>query len=128
DDPACTINPRYFESLKKYLEIFKGRGHVFEYYADAILFGGLGFATPAIIARDLRAYKALGIDSISNLTFGAYSVLAYPVNLEAFVRGTRASKFSVSGLLDDCAASRHPNDADAMGKAYRGVEKAASLV
>ena len=89
DDPACTINPRYFDSLKRYIDIFDGRGHVFEYYADAILFGGVGFATPAIIARDLRAYKALGIDSISNLTFGAYSVLAYPVNLEAFVRGTR---------------------------------------
>ena len=88
DDPACTINPRYFESLKRYIDIFDGRGHVFEYYADAILFGGLGFATPTVIARDLRAYKALGIDSISNLTFGAYSVLAYPVNLEAFVRGT----------------------------------------
>ncbi len=89
DDPACSINPRYFESLKRYIEIFDGRGHVFEYYADAILFGGLGFATPKVIARDLRAYHALGIDSISNLTFGAYSVLAYPVNLEAFVRGAR---------------------------------------
>ena len=128
DDPACTINPRYFESLKRYIDIFEGRGHVFEYYADAILFGGLGFATPKVVARDLGAYKALGIDSISNLTFGAYSVLAYPVNLEAFVRGTRAPKLSVSGVLDDCAASRHPKDAEALGKAYRGVEKAAALV
>ena len=46
DDPACAINPRYFDSLKRYIDIFEGRGHVFEYYADAILFGGLGFATP----------------------------------------------------------------------------------
>ena len=50
DDPACEINPRYLESLKRYIDIFNGRGHVFEYYADAILFGGLGFATPAIVA------------------------------------------------------------------------------
>ena len=57
DDAACEINPRYLESLKRYLEIFDGRGHVFEYYADAILFGGLGFATPSIVARDLRAYR-----------------------------------------------------------------------
>jgi hypothetical protein len=128
DDPACTINPRYFESLSKYLEIFKGRGHVFEYYADAILFGGLGFATPAVIARDLRAYQALGIDSISNLTFGAYSVMAYPVNLEAFVRGTRSPDFSASKVLDDCAATRHPKAAEALAKAYRGIEKAAALV
>ena len=92
DDPACSVNPRYFESLKRYLEIFDGRGHVFEYYSDAILFGGVGFATPTVIGRDLRAYKALGIESISNLMFGAYSVLAYPVNLEAFVRGTHVAK------------------------------------
>ena len=62
DDPACEINPRYLESLKRYIDIFNGRGHIFEYYADAILFGGLGFATPAVIASDLRAYRALGID------------------------------------------------------------------
>jgi Domain of unknown function (DUF4838) len=128
DDPACTINPRYFESLKRYIDIFDGRGHVFEYYADAILFGGLGFATPKVIARDLQAYSALGIESIANLTFGAYSVLAYPVNLEAFVRGTRAPKFSVSGVFDDTASVRHPKAAEALGKAYRGVEKAAALV
>ena len=128
DDPACTINPRYLDSLKRYLDLFDGRGHVFEYYADAILFGGIGFASPAIIARDLRAYQALGIESISNLTFGAYSVLAYPINLEAFVRGTRTPKFSVSGVIDDCAASRHPRAAETLAKAYRGLEKAAALV
>ena len=128
DDPACTVNPRYFESLKRYIDIFDGRGHVFEYYSDAILFGGLGFATPSVIARDLRAYHALGIESISNLTFGAYSVLAYPVNLEAFVRGTRSPKVNLSGVLDDCAASRHPKAAESLGKAYRAIEKAARLV
>jgi hypothetical protein len=128
DDADCTINPRYFESLKRYIEIFSGRGHVFEYYADAILFGGIGFATPAVIGRDLRAYKGLGIDSISNLTFGAYSVLAYPVNLEAFVRGARAPKFSVGGVIEDCAANRHPKAAEALGKAYCAVEKAAAMV
>ncbi len=128
DDPACNVNPPYHKSLKRYIDIFDGRGHVFEYYADAILFGGIGFATPAVIGRDLRAYKALGIDSISNLTFGAYSTLAYPVNLEAFVRGTRAPKFSVTSVFDDCAAYRHPKDAEALGKAYRNLERAAALV
>jgi hypothetical protein len=128
DDPDCAINPRYFESLKRYIEIFEGRGHVFEYYADAILFGGLGVATPTVIARDLRAYNGLGIDSISNLTFGAYSVLAYPVNLEAFVRGTRSPKFTVTGVVADSAAGRHPKAADALAKAYRAMEKASAMV
>jgi Domain of unknown function (DUF4838) len=127
DDPACEINPRYFESLKRYLDIFNGRGHVFEYYADAILFCGLGFATPAIVASDLRAYRRLGITSISNLTFGAYSVMAYPANLEAFVRGSRAPGFDPVAALDETAAGRHPQCAPEMAAAYRAVERASKL-
>src|SRR5579863_2026525 len=59
DDAACEINPHYLDSLRRYLELFDGRGHVFEYYADSILFGGVGFATPGIIAADLKCYRAL---------------------------------------------------------------------
>ncbi|MGH7879500.1 MAG: DUF4838 domain-containing protein, partial [Candidatus Binataceae bacterium] len=73
DDPGCATNPRYWDSLKRYIDLFDGRGHVFEYYADAILFGGLSVATPSIIVRDLRAYRGLGLDSISCLTFGRHS-------------------------------------------------------
>jgi uncharacterized protein DUF4838 len=128
DDPACAVNPRYLESLKRYLELFDGRGHVFEYYADAILFGGLGFATPAIIARDLRAYRALGITSVSCLIFGAYSVLAYPVNLEAFARGTQSPDFDPDATLADVAAQRHPRCAPAMTVAYRALARASALI
>ena len=49
DDNECAINPPLLESLRRYLEIFDGRCHLFEYYADTILFGGLAFATPAVI-------------------------------------------------------------------------------
>ncbi len=127
DDPACEINPHYLESLKRYIEIFDGRGHVFEYYADAILFCGLGFATPAVVARDLRAYRALGITSISCLTFGAYSAIAYPVNLEAFVRGSRDPDFEPATTLVDISSGRHPRCAPEMAAAYRAVERASKL-
>ena len=127
DDPDCEINPRYLDSLKRYLDIFKGRGHVFEYYADAILFCGLGFATPTVIARDLRAYRRLGISSVSCLTFGAYSVTAYPVNLEAFVRGSRDPDFDPETCLADTAAGRHPQCSTEMSTAYRAVERASKL-
>jgi hypothetical protein len=126
DDPSCEINPRYFESLKRYLDIFNGRGHVFEYYADAILFCGLSFATPATVASDLRAYRRLGITSISCLTFGAYSVMAYPANLEAFVRGSRAD-FDPAAALQETAAGRHPQCAPEMAAAYRAIERASKL-
>jgi hypothetical protein len=128
DAAACTVNPRYFDSLKRYIDLFDGRGHIFEYYADAILFGGLGCATPAIIARDLRAYRALGVTSVSCLTFGAFSMLAYPVNLEAFARGTQSPDFDPAATLADVAAERHPRCASRMTAAYRALERAAALI
>jgi Domain of unknown function (DUF4838) len=127
DDAACDINPRYFDSLKRYIDIFNGRGHIFEYYADAILFGGLGFATPAVVASDLRAYRRLGMTSISCLTFGAYSVMAYPVNLEAFVRGSRDPDFDPAATSVDTASGRHPRCSSEMASAYRAVERASKL-
>jgi hypothetical protein len=127
DDPACETNPRYLQSLKRYLDIFNGRGHIFEYYADAILFGGLGFVTPTVIASDLRAYHRLGITSICCLTFGAYSLMAYPVNLETFVRGSRDPNFEPEATLADLSAGRHPRCAPEMTAAYRAIERASKL-
>jgi hypothetical protein len=127
DDPACEINPPFLESLKRYLEIFDGRAHIFEYYADAILFGGLAFATPGVVARDLRAYHALGIKSVSCLTFGAFSTLAYPVNLEAFVRGARDVASEPDAAIAETALGRHPRCAPALDAAYRAVERASLL-
>lgn len=127
DDPACEINPPFLESLKRYLEIFDGRAHIFEYYADAILFGGLAFATPGVVARDLRAYHALGITSISCLTFGAFSTLAYPVNLEAFVRCARDVAFEPDAAISQTALGRYPRCAPELDAAYRAVERASLL-
>ena len=128
DDASCEINPRYLDTLKRYIDLFDGRGHVFEYYADSILFSGLGFAMPQVIAADLRCYRALGIESISCLTFGAYSALAYPVNLEAFVRGSRDVDFDPETVVKDTANGRHPLCGAAMTGAYRTVAAASKLV
>jgi hypothetical protein len=128
DDPACETNPRYLESLKRYLELFDGRGHVLEYYADAILFGGLGLATPRVIVSDLRAYCALGLASISCLTFGAYSALSYPVNLETYARATRTPDFEPGQVLADTAALLHPACAAQMARAYRAIAEASVMI
>jgi hypothetical protein len=127
DDPHCATNPKYFTALKRYLDLFDGRAHVFEYYADAILFGGVAFALPGVIARDLRAYRALGIKSVSCLTFGAFSVFAYPVNLIAFARLAVDPDDEPDALLDAAAAQRHPACAPEMAPAYRAVQRAAAL-
>lgn len=128
DDAQCEVNPRYLESLRRYLELFDGRGHVFEYYADAILFGGIAVATPAVIMRDLRAYRRLGVDSVACLTFGAYSVLACPVNLEAFVRASRAPEESADAAREYAAEGRHRECAAAMREGYKAIERASELV
>ena len=128
DDPACAVNPRCLESLKRYIDLFDGRGEVFEYYADAILFGGMGFATPSIIVRDLRAYHRMGLRSISCLTFGAFSALAYPVNLEMFTRATRSLDIDPDTAVDDIAATRYPGCAPAIAGVYRSIARASAMV
>ncbi len=127
DDPQCDTNPRYFAALKRYVELFEGRGHVFEYYADAILFGGLSCAMPSVIARDLRAYRALGITGVSCLTFGAFSVFAYPVNLVAFARLAIDPDENPDALIVEAAAQRHPGCCAEMASAYRAVQQASML-
>jgi Domain of unknown function (DUF4838) len=128
NDPACEINPRYLEALKRYLELFDGRGQVFEYYADAILFGGIAVATPAIIAADLQAYRKLGVPGISCLTFGKHSAIAYPTNLEAFARGTRSPDFDPGTVMADTVAALHPACGPEMVDAYRAIARASLLI
>ena len=127
DDPACSVNPRYLESLRRYIDLFDGRGAVFEYYADAILFGAMGFATASTIVRDLNAYHRMGLRSISCLTFGAFSALAYPVNLETFARATRSIDIDSETGVDEIAAARYPECAAAMARAYRAVARASAM-
>ncbi len=125
DDPACAANRKYFAWLERYLEIFDGRGMVFEYYADAILFGGLSFATPSVIVRDLQAYHRLGIRAVSCLTFGAFSVFAYPVNLETFARATRSLGYDPETAA--AARTRYPRCAAATADAYRAIARGSSM-
>jgi hypothetical protein len=127
DDSRCEVNPHYRESLERFIELFDGRGGVFEYYADAILFGGMGFATPSVIVRDLRAYHRMGLRRVSCLTFGSFSAFAYPVNLETFVRATRSLDIDPDAALEEIAAARYPRCAMSMNKAYRAISRASAM-
>jgi hypothetical protein len=86
DHPACATNAPYRAALERHLELFDGRVHVFEYYGDAILFGGCATPLTQVIAGDLAYYRRAGVGGVSCLTFGQYSLWAYGVNLEAFAR------------------------------------------
>ena len=87
DDAACATNAPYWDALARHLEVFQGRVDVFEYYGDALLFGGCAVPLVEVIARDLESYAAAGVRGVSCLLFGSYSLWAYGVNVEAFARG-----------------------------------------
>ena len=87
DDPACATNTPYRCALEAHLALFAGRVHVFEYYGDAILFGGCAVPLTEVMARDLDFYARAGVRGVSCLIFGQYSLWAYGTNIEAFARG-----------------------------------------
>ena len=87
----------------------------------------MGFATPSIIVRDLNAYHRMGLRSISCLTFGAFSALAYPVNLETFARATRSLDIDSDAAVDEIAAARYPGCGAAMARAYRAIARASAM-
>jgi hypothetical protein len=87
DDPTCKTNQRYRRALEDHLVRFEGRVDVFEYYGDAILFGGCAVPLVEVVARDLEYYRRAGVRGVSCLVFGRYSLWAYGVNVEAFASG-----------------------------------------
>jgi hypothetical protein len=87
DNPTCAANRPYRDALAAHLDAFAGRVDVFEYYADAILFGGCAAPLVEVIARDLDYYRRAGVRGVSCLTFGTYSLLAHGINVEAFAQG-----------------------------------------
>src|SRR5262249_30905925 len=87
DDAGCATNVPYWEALARHLERFEGRVDVFEYYGDALLFGGCAVPLVEVIARDLASYAAAGVRGVSCLLFGSYCLWAYGANVEAFARG-----------------------------------------
>jgi hypothetical protein len=84
DDAACTTNRRYAAALERYAERFDRRVRVFEYYGDAILFFGCAVPLIQVITADLDYYQRLGVDGITMLQFGTYSLWAYPLNFVTF--------------------------------------------
>src|SRR5207247_1941398 len=70
DDPACATNAAYRRALDAHLELFAGRVHVFEYYGDAILFGGCAVPLAEVVERDLDYYARAGVRGVSCLVFG----------------------------------------------------------
>lgn len=88
NDAECATNRRYATALERYLEWFGGRGRLFEYYGDAILFAGCTVPLSRVVAADLAYYQRLGIREITMLQFGAFSRWAYRSNFAAFAWGT----------------------------------------
>src|SRR5438105_8633865 len=123
DDPACRTNGVYRRALDAHLERFAGRVDVFEYYGDAILFGGCAVPLVDVVGRDLECYRAAGVGGVSCLVFGQYSTWAYGVNVEAFARGTIDPQDAI-GARRERAARRFAPAGDTMAGYLAELEHA----
>ncbi|HLY39463.1 MAG TPA: DUF4838 domain-containing protein [Candidatus Binatia bacterium] len=123
DDPGCATNAVYRRALDAHLERFAGRVDVFEYYGDAILFGGCAVPLVDVIGRDLECYRAAGVRGVSCLVFGQYSTWAYGVNVEAFARGTIDPR-DAAGARTERASRRFAPAGDAMVRYLAALEDA----
>jgi hypothetical protein len=122
DAPDCATNARYREALEGHLDRFDGRVHVFEYYGDAILFGGCAVPLVDVIAGDLAYYARAGVGGVSCLTFGRYSLWAYGVNVEAFARGSRSPAWAGAAAAERCRR-RYGDAATGMAAYFRALER-----
>jgi hypothetical protein len=122
DDGACATNRRYREALDRHLAVFEGRVDVFEYYGDAILFGGCALPLAEVIQADLAHYRRAGVRGVSCLVFGAYSSFAYGVNLEAFARAALGPASAAAARGAHCAR-RYGPAAGAMDRYLAALER-----
>src|SRR5437899_2718336 len=113
-------HPEYFPTapyrgaVEAHLVLFAGRVDVFEYYGDAILFGGCAVPLVEVVQRDLDYYSRAGVRGVSCLVFGQYSLWAYGMNVEAFARGA---------LSPAAAASARGTHAAGFGRAAEPVAR-----
>jgi hypothetical protein len=122
DDATCAVNLRYRAALEAHLALFEGRVDVFEYYGDAILFGGCAVPLLEVIARDLDFYAHAGVRGVSCLVFGTYSLSAYGANVEAFARGALAPGAARAAAATRCA-HRYGAAAPAMASYLAALER-----
>jgi len=127
DDPACLTNVPYRRALEEHLERFAGRVDVFEYYGDAILFGGCAVPLARVIAGDLAYYERAGVAGVSCLIFGQYSLWAYGVNVETFARGACRPGDAAEAPAHWCAR-RFGGAAAAMGRYLAALERSMARV
>ena len=121
DDPACATNTAYRRALEEHLTLFEGRVDVFEYYGDAILFGGCAVPLVEVVARDLAYYARAGVRGVSCLVFGRYSLWAYGANVEAFARGGLVPADAAAGR--GAHAARSGAAAEAMARYLAALER-----
>jgi hypothetical protein len=122
DDPGCARNRPYHAALERHLAVFDGRVEAFEYYGDAILFGGCAVPLVEVIGRDLAAYARAGVRGVSCLVFGRYSLWAYGANVDAFATAARRPADAVEGQAG--WAARFGADAAVMSGYAAALERA----
>ncbi len=122
-DPECETNQLYADALRQYVETFAGNVQVFEYYADALLYGSLAVPLHHVIAEDLGFYESLGIGRVQSLMFGRFSRWAYPLNMYAFARLAWDTEADVDQITRDFCQASFGEAADPMRRVSNILEE-----
>ena len=113
DDPACSKNRAFFEALKAWETKFSNTddAHTFEYYLDRVLYRGLYPFLPDVILRDIKVYKAHGIQTHLALMVGtAFVPQQTMLNLPLFARGNWDESLDASTYIAETAARVLPGN------------------
>ncbi len=123
-DPNCPHNAWYAGCLEAARKVFGLRLSVLEYYADFILWRGLGVATPATILADLEWYRSKGLEQIQALHFGKISNWLYPLNAYAFARAAWDAGLKHDTIVTQFSHARYAEHARVMLPVLAAIEQA----
>lgn len=110
DDPGCPLNRRHLAALRAWRRVFRRHddAHTFEYYFDQLLFRGLYPFLPGVIRRDLRVYRAHGIECSLSLQVGGPAV-APEYNMLFFAKAHWDAGLQPRTFIRDLATDLDPD-------------------
>ena len=104
----CEANRRYLDWLKPQIQWFPNEPEVFDYCLDLILFRMMPMPLHPVIGRDVKVYREIGIDRITNHAFQRYSEWAYGVNYYVLGKSLWRGEGSPDDIQEYCQAMYGP--------------------
>jgi len=104
----CEVNRRYLSWLESQIELFPNQPEVMEYYQDLVLFRQMPLPLHPVIGRDVKAYRAAGVERITSLAFQRFSDWAYGANYYVLGKALWRGDASPDDIEEYCQALYGP--------------------